>query len=81
MKILKAIGKSFTALAGNIDRSVEQKILMSLARHAVTALGAYLVTKGVIDSGHTEAFIGGLLTAIAAISGSKQKIDVDRDQW
>jgi hypothetical protein len=75
MKILKALGKPFTALAGKVDSAVEQKILMSLARHGATALGGYLVAKGVLDMGHTEMFIGGLLAIVGAVSGSKQKVD------
>ncbi len=77
MRILKLIGKPFVALAGKADSSLEAKILTSLARHGATALGAYLVTKGVIDAGHVQTFVGALLTMIGTVSGGVQKIVVE----
>ena len=70
---LSALAKPFTMLAGHIDHSVEQQVIMSLLRHVATALGAILVTHGYLDMSHTAEFIGALLTLVGTLSGSAQK--------
>lgn len=75
MKALKMLGTPFTALAGKVDHTLQQKILMSAARHGATALGAYLVTKGYLDMNHVAEFTGALMTLVATLSGSAQKVD------
>ncbi len=75
MKFLKALGTPFTALAGKVNDSVKQQVVMSIARHGAGALGGILMAHGYLDMGHLEAFVGGLLTIVGAVSGSKQKLD------
>ena len=41
---------------------MNQDLVLSLVRHALTAAGSILVTKGVIDAGSLDAAIGALIT-------------------
>lgn len=41
-----------------------KEVIQSLARHILTALGAILVSKGVVGQTETEAIIGGIVTAV-----------------
>ena len=41
-----------------------KEITQSLVRHILTALGAILVSKGVVGQTETEAIVGGVVTAI-----------------
>lgn len=75
MNILKALSTPFTALAGKANHAIEMKILMSVARHIATALGAYLVTQGYLDMNHVAEFVGALVTLVATLSGSAQKVE------
>lgn len=81
MKILRALGKPFTALAGKVNSSVESKIAIAVARHAATAIGGYLVAHGLIVAsaqGSIEDAIGSLLIAIASGSSIAQKMDENK---
>lgn len=75
MNILKAIGKPFTALAGKVDSTVENKILMSVIRHGATAVGAALVTHGYLAMSDATEFAGALVTLIATLSAGQQKVN------
>lgn len=81
MNVLKVLGKPFTALSGKVNSSVEQKILIAVARHAATAIGAALVGHGVVAAsslGTVEDAIGTLLVAIATSSSISQKVDENK---
>jgi hypothetical protein len=41
-----------------------KEIIQSLARHILTALGALLVSKGVVGHAETEAIVGGIVASI-----------------
>lgn len=74
MKILKLLGKPFTALAGSADQAIKQKVLLSVVRHGVTLLGGVLVTHGWLDMSHTAEFAGAVLSLVAMFSGAAQKV-------
>jgi hypothetical protein len=40
------------------------EIIASIARHILTAVGGYFVSKGVVDHGVVEAIVGGVVAAI-----------------
>lgn len=80
MKILKALGKPFTALAGKVNHGIETKIITAVARHAAGAIGGFLVAHGLIvasASGSVEDAIGALLIAIASGSSIAQKVQAE----
>lgn len=74
MTALKFLSSPFTALAGKANHAIEMKILMSVARHAATALGAYLVTQGYLDMNHVAEFVGALMALVGMFSGAAQKV-------
>jgi hypothetical protein len=41
-----------------------KEVIQSLARHILTALGALLVSKGVVGHAETEAIVGGIVASI-----------------
>lgn len=41
-----------------------KEVIQSLIRHVLTALGAILVSKGVVGQTDSEAIVGGLVTAV-----------------
>lgn len=71
MKILKSIAKPFTALAGKVDDAVTRKILMSVARKGALLLGAWLVSKGYLDSNHVAEFAGYVVGLVSVLSGAQ----------
>lgn len=75
MNVLKALGTPFTALAGKANHAIEMKILMSVARHAATALGGLLVANGYLEMSHTAEFVGALMTLVGMFSGAAQKVE------
>lgn len=78
MKILRALAKPFTALAGNVNSTIEQKILGGVIRHCAGFLAGGLAMHGVIVAGsqsRVEDAIAVLLGVLVASSSIKQKID------
>lgn len=41
-----------------------KEVIQSLVRHILTALGALLVSKGVVGQTETEAIVGGIVASI-----------------
>lgn len=41
-----------------------KEVIQSLARHILTALGALLVSRGVVGQTETEAIVGGIVASI-----------------
>lgn len=41
--------------------------IQSLIRHVLTALGALLVSKGIVGHAETESIVGGVVTAIGLV--------------
>jgi len=75
MKVLKALAKPFTALAGKVDHAVEQKILMTVARKLAMVLAAYLVHQGVIDASEAETLAGLLVGLVSLFSGVQNALN------
>ncbi len=80
MKLLKALGKPFVALAGKCDAALKQKIAMSVVRHLVTAAGGILVAKGLLADAAQPEFVslatdlvGVLLIGAGTASGAAEK--------
>jgi hypothetical protein len=73
MKVLNVLGKPFTALAGSVHHDVEQKIVMSLVRHAATTLGGVLLSHGLVAASDTEAVTGAIAVLLGAGAGALQK--------
>ena len=42
-------------------------VIQSLIRHVLTALGALLVSKGVVGQTETEAIVGGIVASIGLV--------------
>lgn len=70
---LRIIVKPVTALAGDGDHSLERQIALSLARHALTALGGILLAHGWIDANGVQDVVGGSLAILGALAGGVQK--------
>lgn len=43
---------------------MNKDMVLALARHVLTGVGASLVTKGVVDAGSADLIVGGLVAAI-----------------
>lgn len=52
-----------------------KEFLLSLARHALTGVGAVLVARGYADTATTEAIVGGLLALIGLGLSYKDKAE------
>lgn len=48
-------------------------MVLSIARHVLTAAGAWAVTKGYLDSATLEQVVGAVLTIAAVIWGAVDK--------
>lgn len=75
MKILKTLGKPFTALAGKVDDAVAKKVLMSVARKGALLLGAWLVSQGYLDSNHVAEFAGYVVGLVSVLSGTQNAVN------
>lgn len=52
---------------------MDRETVLGIARHILTTLGGVLITKGYVDSGATEAIIGGLIAAAGVVWSAIQK--------
>ncbi len=52
---------------------MDQAAALVILRHVLTALGAYLVTKGVINDGQLQIIIGAIIAVAPTIWGIIQK--------
>lgn len=75
MKVLKALGKPFTAMAGKVDDAITKKIAMSVARKAALLLAAWLVEQGYLDMNHVAEFAGYAVGLVSLFSGVQNAVN------
>jgi hypothetical protein len=48
-------------------------VVMSMARHAATALGGYLAGQGIVDAGAVDEIVGALVVLAGVVAGIVEK--------
>jgi hypothetical protein len=52
---------------------MNQAVILGLARHVLTALGGYLVAKGLLDPAAVESIVGAVLTLGGVVWSAQSK--------
>lgn len=73
MSITNILSAPFKALAGKIDATVEQRVIMSVARTVAKVVGSSLVTYGYVASSDAEMIVGALTVVIATVASGLEK--------